>query len=152
MKSLKHIFLISILWVVWSLYISNFGDPRNNILTHDLWNAAKWALPCTLCWYVRICLFPIAFLSGVAHLKKDTTIRKPICILASIGMLLSIYIWGIEMERRTKSSELCGLNSVVPCGNPPILRRWWFTLATAGIISFGLILISCFLLKKHKHH
>lgn len=147
MKPLKHIFRISLLGTIGSLYISSYGDPWLNLTQNNLRNSANAALPCTLCWYVRICLFPIVLMSGVGILKKEKQITTPIIILSALGILLSIYIRWTEMHRWTKNAELCGINSIIPCGNPPILRWWRFTLATAGIITFSYIIRQCRKLK-----
>lgn len=145
---LYTIFVISLMSTLWSIYISTFGDPRTNILSNELFNRINGLPSCTFCRYIRICMFPLVLISAVAIRKNDTTIRKPIVALSSIWRLLSVYIYGIEMQRWTKSSELCGINTIVECGTPPILYRWWFTLAAAGMITFGGILASCLVLRK----
>lgn len=150
MKFIKLIFIISLLWTLWSIYIGNFWDPLPNILSRDLFNSANWALACTLCWYTRICLFPLVLISGIAWYEKNTTIRKAILPIACIWIMFSIYIWGTELKIREKSEALCGINSIIPCWDPPILRWWRFTLATAGIISFWIIVRACYKLSMHK--
>ena len=147
MKPLKHIFRISLLGTIGSLYISTYGDPRLNLTQNNLRNPANAALPCTLCWYVRICLFPIVLMSGVGIVKKEKRIATPITILSGIGILLSMYIRWTEMHRRTKSEALCWINSIIPCWDPPILRWWRFTLAAAGILTFSYIIRQCRKLK-----
>lgn len=147
----RTIFFVSILWMLGSMYVSYFGDPRQNIRAWDMRNTALGISPCTLCRYTRICLFPIVPISFIAWRHHDTKIRKTILPLAIIGLIISTYIWGIEMHRRAKSNALCGINSVVPCWDPKLLYWGWFTLATAGIWSFCLIIRACRQLRTKKH-
>lgn len=149
-KLLQLIFWISLLGTLGSLYISYFGDPVLNFRSNDLRNTMLGIAPCTLCWYTRICLFPLTIISGVALKHKDWQIRKTILPFGVIWFITSLYIYGIEMKRREKSSELCGINSVVSCGTPPVLYRGRFTLAAAGMISFGIIIRACLRIWKHQ--
>ena len=48
-------------------------------------------LPCYLCWYQRIFMFPLVFLYGVALRYKDKTVIKYAFPLATIGFLFAIY-------------------------------------------------------------
>jgi len=48
-------------------------------------------LPCYLCWYQRIFLFPLVFIFGVAIWHKDRKIVKYVLPLLSIGFLISVY-------------------------------------------------------------
>ena len=146
---LQIIFWISLFGTLGSLYVSYFGDPVLNIRANDLRNTFLGIAPCTLCWYTRICLFPLVLISWIALQHKDRKIRKTILPFWIVWLITSIYIYGLEMKWREKSAELCGINSVVPCGNPPILYWGWFTLAAAGIISFSIIIRACLRLRKH---
>src|SRR3989344_2931246 len=48
-------------------------------------------LPCYLCWYQRIFLFPMVFIFGVAIWHKDRKIVKYVLPLLSAGFLISVY-------------------------------------------------------------
>lgn len=148
MKFLKIVFIISLLWTIWSMYVSSFGDPLHNLIIWDLFNSTNGALACTLCWYTRICLFPLVPISGIALYEKNTAIRKTIVPIALIWILFSFYIRWTELKIREKNEALCGINSIIPCGNPPILRWGRFTLATAWIVSFWIILRACYKISK----
>lgn len=148
-KLVQLIFWISLLGTLGSLYVSYFGDPVLNIRANDLRNTLLGIAPCTLCWYTRLCLFPLVLISWVALQHKDRQIRKTILPFGILWLITSVYIYGLEMNRWEKSAELCGINSVVPCGNPPMLYGGRFTLAAAGIISFSVIIRACLRLRKH---
>ena len=48
-------------------------------------------LPCYLCWYQRIFLFPLPFIFGAAIWHKDRKIVKYTLPLLSVGFLISVY-------------------------------------------------------------
>ncbi len=47
--------------------------------------------PCVLCWYQRICMYPIVAILGFAIYKKDRNLVLPAFLLAGIGWVISVY-------------------------------------------------------------
>src|SRR5260221_12168949 len=47
--------------------------------------------PCVLCWYQRICLYPLSIIIAVGIIKKDKNLPFYVLPLSLIGMLISIY-------------------------------------------------------------
>lgn len=47
--------------------------------------------PCVLCWYQRICMYPLVLILGYAIYKKNRDLVWPAFILAGVGWLISIY-------------------------------------------------------------
>lgn len=47
--------------------------------------------PCTLCWYQRICIYPLVVIFGAALLTEDHGHRKYSVPLLLIGLALAIY-------------------------------------------------------------
>ena len=48
-------------------------------------------LPCYLCWYQRIFIFPLPFIFGVAIWHKDRKIVKYVLPLLLVGFVISVY-------------------------------------------------------------
>ena len=48
-------------------------------------------VPCYLCWYQRVFMFPLPFLFAVALWEKDRTVIKYALPLACAGFLISVY-------------------------------------------------------------
>lgn len=42
-------------------------------------------MPCTLCWYQRIAMFPLVIILGVAAYRDDLKVRLPAGLLALVG-------------------------------------------------------------------
>ena len=47
--------------------------------------------PCVLCWYQRICMYPLVVILGFAIYKKDRNLLLPAFVLAVVGWLISVY-------------------------------------------------------------
>lgn len=47
--------------------------------------------PCTLCWYQRIAMFPLALVLGIACLNEDTTARRYALPLALAGGAVALW-------------------------------------------------------------
>ncbi len=60
-------------------------------LTSLIYSEIIHFLPCQLCWYQRIFLFPLVFIFAIAIWYKDRKIVKYVLPLLSIGFVVSIY-------------------------------------------------------------
>ena len=56
-------------------------------------------VPCVLCWFQRVFMYPLAIMLGVAALRSDLGIRVYALSLAGIGWLIALYqnleVWGV---------------------------------------------------------
>lgn len=52
-------------------------------------------MPCTLCWYQRIAMFPLVVVLGVAAYRDDLTVRLSAALLASGGLGLAAWHSGL---------------------------------------------------------
>ena len=48
-------------------------------------------VPCELCWYQRIFMYPLPFLVGVALIRKSRDVGLGAIVLAGVGSMISIY-------------------------------------------------------------
>ncbi len=67
--------LVNIVAFMGSMYFSNF----------------MMLPPCMLCWYQRICIFPLSIIFAVGFLKKDTNVFWYSFPLVVIGWIISLY-------------------------------------------------------------
>jgi disulfide bond formation protein DsbB len=47
--------------------------------------------PCILCWYQRICIYPLVAIIPIGILRKDKNLPNYVLPLSIIGMFISIY-------------------------------------------------------------
>ncbi len=92
--------------------------------------------PCTLCWYQRICLFPLVWLLGVAAFKRDHSVHLYIMPLVLLGVMFSLLQIIEEIFPTLFDAPLCGPGN--RCSHHPVL---W------GFVSFPWLVIAAFLLQ-----
>jgi disulfide bond formation protein DsbB len=88
-------------------------------------------VPCVLCWYQRICMFPLVVILGVGILRRDRHAYAYALPLAVIGLVIagfhSLLQWGIISE------------AVSPCSATAacaIKQINWFGFITIPFMSF----------------
>lgn len=69
-------------------------------------------VPCRLCWWQRIAMYPLALVLTVAAIRRDVSIRLSASLLAGAGLAVSTYHYVIERVP-TLAGEACA--SDVPC-------------------------------------
>jgi Disulfide bond formation protein DsbB len=69
-------------------------------------------VPCTLCWYQRIAMYPLAIVLTIAAIRRDPRIRLYAIVLAGLGLGVSTYHWFLE---RFPSLETGACSAVIPC-------------------------------------
>lgn len=99
-------------------------------------------LPCELCWYQRIAMYPLAIILGIAAYTNDLKITKYVLPLSIIGGMISFYHYLLE--------KVPGFASVKPCSQGiPCDVQWinWFGFVTIPFLALtAFILITVFLL------
>lgn len=105
-------------------------------------------LPCNLCWIQRIFMYPIVIITTVALLKKNKDIAYGALYLSGIGMLISIYHYGLQkLSFMGDASGICG---DVPCNLQYINYLGFITIPFLAGVAFIVIFISSILLNKEK--
>ncbi len=73
-----------------SLYIA-FGVALAAMLGSLYFSEIAHFPPCVLCWYQRICMYPLVPILGFAIYKKSRDLILPALVLAPIGWLIGLY-------------------------------------------------------------
>lgn len=93
-------------------------------------------VPCKLCWYQRIAMYPLAPLLGIAAWRRDTSIRLYGITLAGVGVLISSY--HVLLERYPDlESGVCDPNN--PCTLIWVERFGYLTIPTMALSGFAAI-------------
>jgi disulfide bond formation protein DsbB len=69
-------------------------------------------IPCTLCWYQRIAMYPLAVILAIAAVRRNRSVRYYVVPLASIGAAISIYHYVIEWIPEAETG-VC--STTIPC-------------------------------------
>jgi disulfide bond formation protein DsbB len=109
-------------------------------------------VPCELCWYQRIVMYPLVIVLGVAVLRRDTRVWMTALVFVVIGAPLSLYHWLVERVPAFAESSSCSVT--VPCTAPWFEKLGFVTLAWMAMSSFLLIgvLMVCTIVGGRAYH
>ncbi len=92
--------------------------------------------PCRLCWYQRICMYPLAVVLLVGVFRRDRGVRAYAWPFVVVGAPLSGYHWLVERVHFFERTSSC--SDAAPCSVP------WFQ--TLGFVTLAFMALSGFLL------
>lgn len=94
-------------------------------------------IPCTLCWYQRIAMYPLPLILAIAAWRHDRGVWHYVFPIALIGAAIAGYHYQLEWFPE-QGSGACSL--VTPCNVIPFARKFGFiTLAYMALSGFLLI-------------
>ncbi len=103
-------------------------------------------LPCQLCWYQRISMYPIAVISFIALLTNDR-IKKYVLTLSVVGVLVSIYHILLQMFPTILECN----DETAKCSAVQFAQYGYITIPVMSFTAFLLvILVSLFTNSKKK--
>ncbi len=95
--------------------------------------------PCSLCWYQRICLFPLPVVIGVGIALRDRNLFLYATPLVSVGLGLALYhnliYYGVVSEALSPCTE------GVPCSARQIEWLGFITIPLMALLGFLGILV-----------
>ncbi|GIN41468.1 disulfide oxidoreductase [Heyndrickxia oleronia] len=115
--------IISIIATLGSLY---FSEVRNFI-------------PCTLCWYQRILMYPLVIILGISILKKDKNSSIYVLPFSIIGFFLAFYHYLTQKFTFFQSIEACEIG--IPCTTIYINWLGFITIPLLSCLAFLTISI-----------
>ncbi|WP_213423928.1 disulfide oxidoreductase [Bhargavaea massiliensis] len=106
-------------------------------------------IPCEMCWYQRILMYPIVVIGAVAFFRKDFRAAVYTLALSVIGGLISLYHYGIQkLPALQDSAPSCGQ---VSCTGAYINWFGFVTIPFLALTSFIIIaVVSLLMLKRQK--
>lgn len=105
-------------------------------------------IPCTLCWYQRILMYPLVFLLGIAFYRNDKKIFVYALPLSLLGICVSSYHYA--MQKVPSLQEFSACTSGVPCSGQYINWFGFVTIPFLALIAFITITILMLILWKKK--
>jgi disulfide bond formation protein DsbB len=94
--------------------------------------------PCRLCWFQRMCMYPLVPLLGVGAMRRDLAVRPYAAVLAAIGAAIAAY--HVLLERfPTLETDVCDPTN--PCTLIWVRRFGYLTIPTMALSAFALILV-----------
>jgi disulfide bond formation protein DsbB len=103
-------------------------------------------IPCSLCWYQRIMMYPLVLLLGRAAILDDRKIAGYALPLSIIGGLISTYHYA--KQKIPGFNEFAPCNVGIPCNTDYLDWFGFITIPFLALVAF--IMITCFLLMSRK--
>jgi disulfide bond formation protein DsbB len=104
-------------------------------------------VPCELCWYQRICMYPLSIVTLLAALADERRVARYLLPLPLVGAGVSVYHLLIE-NGVVKQSQICLLSAPGGCATKWIEEFGYVTipvLALTGFaLAFALLLLAAF--------
>lgn len=125
-NSLLFMWVVSLVATLGSLY---FSEIRGYI-------------PCTMCWFQRIFMYPILVMTTVAVIQKNAKIAVTTAVFSIIGGCISLYHYGIQkLDFLADTAPACGQ---ISCTGQYINWLGFITIPFLALTAFILIAIASF--------
>ncbi len=93
--------------------------------------------PCVLCWYQRICMFPLVFILAAGLFPFDTKVVRYALPLAAAGWLIAVFHLLLASGYIPEKMTPCVQG--VPCAAVPIEWLGFVTIPLLSVAAFSLI-------------
>jgi disulfide bond formation protein DsbB len=106
-------------------------------------------IPCDLCWFQRIFMYPQVILLGLAAIRKEYGIARYSLALSIIGGTISLYHYALQKIPFFQNYAIsCGR---VPCTGQYINWLGFITIPFLALVAFFLIsVLSIIIIRKEK--
>jgi len=94
-------------------------------------------VPCTLCWYQRILMYPLAIVLGIASYRQDGAVRGYVLPLSVLGMGFATYHVLEQNIAGFGAPALC--RAGIPCNLHYIHWLGFITIPVLSLTAFTLI-------------
>lgn len=103
-------------------------------------------VPCKLCWFQRILMYPFVVILGLAIIRKDYQIAFYTMILSAIGGCISLYHYSVQkFPFFSTVAPTCG---DTPCSGSYVNWLGFITIPLLALIGFTIIFICSMLVWK----
>ena len=93
--------------------------------------------PCELCWYQRICMYPLAPVLFVAAIRRDRSVWVYVVPLASFGAVISAY--HAQLQAFPRERTFC--SQISPCTIRYVWEVGFVSLPHMALAAFGFVIV-----------
>jgi disulfide bond formation protein DsbB len=152
--------LVAIMVVLGVLALVGVGTPLR-LVRRALWGYELWLafvvtaiatggslffsdianfVPCELCWYQRICMYPLSLLTLLMALAADNRAARYLLPLPVIGAGVSVYHLLVE-NGVVSQSQACLISAPGGCATKWINEYGYMTIPTLALTGFALAFV-----------
>lgn len=102
--------------------------------------------PCIMCWYQRICMYPLVVILLVGLFPLDTTVTRYAMPLTLIGLFFAIYHNLLYYKILPESVQPCSQG--VSCTSDYINWFGFITIQLLSLVAFVMVLILLIMFKR----
>ena len=97
-------------------------------------------VPCELCWFQRICMYPLSITTLLAALANDRRAARYLLPLPLVGAGVSVYHLLVE-NGVVKETQACLISAPGGCATKWINEFGYMTIPTLALTGFALCLV-----------
>lgn len=105
-------------------------------------------IPCELCWFQRILMYPLTIILGIAAYRGDTGVKLYVLPMTILGGSISLYHYMLQKIPGFAPLKPC--LSGVPCDMQYINWLGFITIPFLALIAFILITIAMFMIRNRE--
>jgi disulfide bond formation protein DsbB len=127
----------SALWgyELWAAFVVSASATGASLFFSEIANF----VPCELCWYQRICLYPLSIITLLAALASDYRVARYLLALPVVGAMLAVYHLLVENGVVSQSSA-CLVSAPGGCATKWIDEFGFITIPTLSLAGFVLLI------------
>lgn len=96
-------------------------------------------VPCSLCWYQRIMMYPLVILLGIASYRQDVGVARYALPMSVLGGAVSLFHYLEQKVPGFSAPSLCRMG--VPCTQEYINWLGFITIPFLALVAFTLITV-----------
>jgi disulfide bond formation protein DsbB len=108
------------------------------------YSEVRMFVPCSLCWWQRILMYPLVLVLGVATFRQDATVWRYALPLSGLGLATSSYHYLIQKVPSLAAPAACAVG--VPCTVQYVNYFGFITIPFMAGVAFLLVTIALTLL------
>jgi disulfide bond formation protein DsbB len=116
------------------IFALSFGSVIGSLFYSEVLHMA----PCSLCWYGRITMYPIALISAIALYNNKKDAQDYILPLSLLGFIISAY--HLAVQAKWVGSYLCSTETTTSCSDVQLMYYGFLTIPMMGIIVYTTII------------
>ncbi len=120
----------------YTLYFAWLSSIVGAVFSLFLSEVLNWPI-CALCWYQRICLYPLAIILGIACFRSDNRIAIYSLPLTLSGIVFAGYQYLEQMIPGFSPIDVCG--SGPSCSRIEVIWLGFITLPLISMVGFVVI-------------
>jgi disulfide bond formation protein DsbB len=103
-------------------------------------------VPCVLCWYQRIFMYPLVIIMAVGILRKDKGIYHYVLPLSNLGLIIALYHNLLYYKILPESVQPCVLG--ISCTTKQIEWLGFITIPLMSLTAFTVITVCMLFYRK----